>query len=255
MRFSVLGSGSGGNATLVAHAGGALLIDCGLSVRQIERRLAQLEFAPHAIRAVLLTHEHDDHIAGAAALSRKYGIPLLLSHGTRAAAGERLAAAHALELLAPACATAVAGFTVTPVLVPHDAREPCQFIIDDGCRRLGILTDSGHITPHLEREFARLDGLILEFNHDPGLLADSAYPPALKARIAGPFGHLSNAQAVGLLARIDTAGLRHLVAAHLSENNNRVELVAELVRASVPARVEWAIASQHSVLPWRYLDH
>ncbi len=250
MRFSVLGSGSGGNATLVQCGDAALLIDCGLSVRQLERRMALLDFSPAAIAAILITHEHDDHIAGAAALSRKYRIPILTSHGTQAAAVERLADAYGVDYLIPDRSIDFDVFNIQAVLVPHDAREPCQFVITDGAVRFGILTDLGQITPHLLREFAALDALVLEFNHDVELLAGSVYPPFLRERIGGPYGHLSNLQAADMLARLDVSRLRTLVAAHLSEKTNRPALVAEHLREQVPALARWAIAEQHQALPW-----
>lgn len=250
MRFSVLGSGSAGNATLLACGDEALLIDCGLSLRQLERRMALLDFPPAAITAILITHEHADHIASAAALSRKYRIPILTTHGTHAAAVERLACAYGIDYLSADSRIDFGVFNIQAVRVPHDAREPCQFVITDGEWRFGMLTDVGQITPHLLREFAALDALVLEFNHDAALLAASVYPHFLRERIGGPYGHLSNLQAADMLARLDVARLRTLVAAHLSEKTNRPALVAEYLRELAPARARWAIAKQHEILPW-----
>ena len=250
MRFSVLGSGSAGNATLVACGEQGLLIDCGLSVRQIERRLALIDFPPRALTAIVLTHEHDDHLAGAAALSRKYRIPILTTAGTQRAAAARLSTAYGIDNLVADHTINFGPFTLAAVLVPHDAREPCQFVIGDGEWRLGILTDVGQITPHLLREFAGLDALVLEFNHDVRLLANSLYPPSLRARIAGPHGHLSNLQASALLEQLDLSRLHTLVAAHLSEKTNHPALVAACLRARVPAHACWHIAQQHEPLPW-----
>jgi phosphoribosyl 1,2-cyclic phosphodiesterase len=250
MRFSVLGSGSGGNATLVQCGDEALLIDCGLSLRQLERRMALLAFPPAAIAAILITHEHDDHIAGAAAFSRKYSIPVLTSHGTQAAAAERLSTAYGVDYLIADADIDFGVFNIRAVRVPHDAREPCQFVISDGTWRFGILTDVGQITPHLLRSFATLDALVLEFNHDVELLAGSVYPPFLRERIGGPYGHLSNHQALGMLQRLDVSRLRTLVAAHLSEKTNCPKLVAGHLREQVPAHIDWAIANQHQPLPW-----
>ena len=141
-------------------------------------------------------------------------------------------------------------FHIRTVLVPHDAREPCQFVISDGQSRFGMLTDVGHITAHLLREFGGLDALVLEFNHEPALLAASAYPPFLRERIAGPDGHLSNLQASEMLDRLDLSRLRTLVAAHLSEKTNCATLVAERLRAHTPASAQWVIARQREPLPW-----
>ena len=250
MRFSILGSGSGGNATLVACDEHAVLVDCGFSLRQVEQRLRALDFPATSVRALLLTHEHDDHVAGAAAFSRKYQVPLYLTPGTRLAAGDKIAHAHACIEFLPDGEFALGPFSVAPVTVPHDARQPCQFVIGDGLQRLGILTDTGRITPHLVRHFQALDALVLEFNHDLALLAKSAYPASLQARIAGHYGHLSNAQSTALLQRLDHAGLRHVVAAHLSEKTNTVATVEACLREYLAPHVSWGIASQHAAMPW-----
>jgi len=250
MRFSVLGSGSAGNATLVQCGAAALLIDCGLSVRQLERRMALLDVSPEILSAILITHEHDDHIAAAAALSRKYRIPVLTTHGTQAAAVERLDQAYGVDYLIPDRDIDFGVFNIQAVLVPHDAREPCQFVISDGEWRFGMLTDLGQITPHLVPAFGGLDALVLEFNHDPEMLAGSVYPPFLRERIAGPYGHLSNRQACAMLAHLDVSRLRTLVAAHLSEKTNTQALVADCLRQHLPEGARSTIAQQREPLPW-----
>ncbi len=254
MRYASLGSGSAGNALLVEHGAAAVLIDCGLSVRQVEQRSASLGFDPASLTALLVTHEHDDHISGVAALARRFGIPVHLSAGTRRATGERLAILPRVHEFCPEIPFAIGPFTVLPVIVPHDASEPCQFVIATATRRLGVLTDLGHLTPHLERHFTGLDALHLEFNHDPALLERSAYPPGLRARIAGPYGHLSNAQAEQLLRCIDQHQLRWLTAAHLSEKTNTPAHVHACLERVLAGHVEHYIAARALASPWFDLD-
>ena len=149
---------------------------------------------------------------------------------------------------------AIGDIELHPYIVPHDAREPCQFVFSDGARRLGLLTDVGHITAHIEAQLQGCDGLILECNHDRDMLADSAYPASLKARIGGSHGHLDNDAAAALLAGLDTGRLQHIVAAHLSEKTNTPWLARTALGSSLggeTARVE--IASQDSGLLWREL--
>jgi len=229
MRFASLGSGSRGNATLVEAAGTCLLVDCGYSMREFEARCQGLGVDPGAIDALLVTHEHGDHVRGVGPLARKYGLPVWMTHGTwrRARCGEipnlHLFGAHA-------GAFTLGGVRVQPYAVPHDAREPCQFLFSAGGRRLGLLTDVGAITPRIRQCLQGLDALILECNHDPQMLRTGPYPPALQARVGGNYGHLSNGQAAQLLQSIDQARLQRLVLAHLSEKNNHPELAEAAVR-------------------------
>jgi phosphoribosyl 1,2-cyclic phosphodiesterase len=232
MRFCSLGSGSTGNATLVeARNGGTVsrvLIDCGFSLRELERRLARANLSCTDIDAVFVTHEHGDHVGCALTLARRHRIPLWTSRGTWHAIGEPdlpelLHFARDLEPIA------VGDLQLTPYTVPHDAHEPLQLRIDDGAVRLGVLTDTGSITPHLLAQLQGCDALLLECNHDRTLLAKSTYPASLKARIAGRLGHLANDTAAEILAACWHAGLNHLVAAHLSERNNRPELVRSIL--------------------------
>lgn len=227
MRFRSLGSGSTGNATLVeAHSGATssrVLIDCGFSLRELETRLERAGLAIDAIDAVFVTHEHGDHVGCAATLARRHGIDVWMSRGTWRAIGEPELDTK-LHFARDGEAIAIGDLSLVPYTVPHDAAEPLQLRCSDGATHLGVLTDAGSITPHLLEHLQACDALLLECNHDAQLLAQSSYPASLKARIGGRFGHLSNDTAARILAACLHAGLRHLVAAHLSEQNNRPDL-------------------------------
>lgn len=250
MRFASLGSGSRGNATLVEAGETRLLVDCGYALREVERRLDVLGLCGEALTAILVTHEHADHVRGVGPLARRYGIPVWTSPGTA-----RAAAFGALPSLHP-FASHGGGFRVgevevAPLAVPHDAREPCQFVFAAHGRRLGLLTDAGRVTPHIVGSLQHLDALLLECNHDADMLARGPYPPALRARVGGPLGHLSNAQAAGLLRHLDHGRLLHLVAGHLSEKNNHPELAAAaLLAVSAQLGPRLAILRQDSVSGW-----
>jgi len=233
LRFASLGSGSRGNATLVQTADGCLLIDAGLPLTELERRCTALGLSLGKLDAVLVTHEHGDHIRGIQALVRRYQVPVWMTRGTWIGGGlqERVQP----RLIEPnGDEFAVAGIRVQPLPVPHDAREPCQFRLAFGGVSLALVTDLGHPTPHLLQALQGLDALILEANHDPQMLHSGPYPPALQARVGGAYGHLSNAQAMEILAAIDHARLHSLHMAHISEKNNRPELVAEAVARRFP---------------------
>lgn len=248
MRIASLGSGSRGNATLVQHRDTTLLVDNGFSLKQFHRRLQRLGLEPDRIDAVLLTHEHGDHSGGVQRLCTNHGIPLWTTVGTARAALSPEFEFH--SLMAGQCVV-FGDIEVLPVTVPHDANEPLQFVfheVDNG-RRLGVLTDAGHITRHMVEAFDRLDGLLLEFNYDPEMLENGPYPEMLKQRVGGNHGHLSNHQSLELLERIDTRNLVCLIAAHISEKNNHPEIVGQLIRQldGVPEPV---LASQDDGFDW-----
>lgn len=260
MRFASMGSGSEGNGLVIASHDGLrerrVLIDCGFGPRRATERLEALGVPPESLSAILVTHEHSDHIGGVFKLALRHDLPVFITHGTLHAAR---VPDEARPLVRPLCAGdrfEVEGLQVHAVPVPHDAREPVQFIIDDGRCRLGVLTDLGHASPLVERAFAGLDGLVLECNHDPGLLAENPrYPPHLKRRIGGPFGHLANAAAAELLARLDPGRLKRLVAAHLSAHNNRPELARSALAGVLNCRDdEVEVADQAGGLAWRTLS-
>lgn len=249
MRFASLGSGSQGNATLVATDDTLLMIDCGFPLREAEARLEGMGVAAADLDAVLVTHEHGDHSSGVSTLSKRYHIPVYLTHGT--AATGRLSGCHQHVLINAGTSFTVGSIAVRAVPVPHDAREPVQFRLDAGQRSLGILTDLGSVTPHLITSFSGCDGLLLEFNHELDLLMQGPYPAALKRRVAGDFGHLNNQQAGLLLSQLDNSRLRVLVAGHLSQKNNTVEhTLAVLATVAGQHRAEVHVASQESGFGW-----
>lgn len=253
MRFASLGSGSKGNATLVEAGATRVLIDCGFSCAEAEKRLARLSLTPADLDAILVTHEHSDHIAGVARLSRRHGLPVYMTAGTEAVhRGGELAAWHCINSHRR---FSIGELRVEPFPVPHDAREPCQFVFSDGRRRLGLLTDTGSLTAHLLQVLDGLDGLILECNHDPDMLAAGPYPPSLKQRVGGPYGHLSNQQAVDIIKNISTDRMQHLVAAHISEKNNQPDLALGCLAAAVgESRFGILAADQPAGMPWLDLD-
>ena len=251
MRFASLGSGSRGNSLIVDAGDTRLLLDCGFSARSMETRLARLSVLPEEIDGILLTHEHVDHVAGVFRFSARFGIPLYMTHGTHAVMPP-LDVASECRLIDSHARFSIGGVEVTPFPVPHDAREPVQFVISDGLCRLGMLTDCGTITPHVTAMLRGCHVLVLECNHDSDLLAASDYPDRLKRRIAGDFGHLGNAQAASLLRRIDTTALRHVVAAHLSQQNNRPELAKKALAQALDCQEDWiGVASQEDGTGWR----
>ena len=257
MRILSLGSGSKGNATLVESENACLLIDCGFSVVELTRRMALQGRHPEQLSAILVTHEHSDHIRGVFPLARRYALPVYLTPGTLTAARASLVKVNS-ELRLQGIDThldfQIEDITVSPVAVPHDAREPVQFICRKQGKSLGILTDLGSITAHVIEAYRHCDGLLLEANHDRSMLVDGPYPYPLKQRVAGDWGHLNNAQAAGLVARIGTDRLQGVVIGHMSEQNNslaRVKAEMATLLEGVPA-VQYA--SQAKGANWLIVD-
>ncbi|MEW5893313.1 MAG: MBL fold metallo-hydrolase [Pseudomonadota bacterium] len=254
MRFACLGSGSRGNAWLVEAGATRLLVDCGFSARETARRLARLGVAADSIDALLLTHEHADHARGLAGFAARYGSVVWLTHGARTMLQAMDALPGRVREIDSHSVFALGDLEITPVAVPHDAREPVQFVLSDGRRRLGILTDAGHVTAHMEAMFSGCDALAIECNHDVELLRQGSYPPALKARILGRYGHLDNGTAQQLLARLATDRLQHVLAAHLSEENNRPELARRALAGALGCADDWiGVADQERGSDWRQI--
>lgn len=255
IRFASLGSGSRGNALLVQSGRTRLLIDCGFGPRVLSQRLARLGVVPEQIDAVLITHEHSDHVAGVAALAKRYACPVYLSPGTRRALECRSHAIPHLREFDASAAFAIQDFLVRPYAVPHDAAEPTQFVLCAEGLSFGVLTDAGCVTDTMRDALAGCAGLMLEFNHDAAMLANGPYPAYLKARIGGGLGHLENRAASDLLQRLHCGVLQAVLAAHLSETNNHPAHVAHaLGQVLADSAVAWRIASQTEGSDWMVLQ-
>lgn len=254
MRFASLGSGSRGNALLVESGSTLVLLDCGFGIAETERRLERLGVIAESISAVLVTHEHSDHIGGVFRFARRHSIPVWLTHGTLTGAPQKDVVLPEIQLIDGHTRYALGDLEVLPFPVPHDAREPVQYVFSDGDSRLGVLTDAGSLTPHIIEMLDRCDALVLECNHDREMLAASSYPPSLKRRISGRLGHLANDVAASLLDRIDVSRLQHVVAAHLSEQNNRPSLATAALAAALGCAEGWVgVADQERGFDWRQL--
>lgn len=224
LRFRVLGSGSDGNATLVEGGGARVLLDAGLGPRQLADRLQSAGVEASSLDAVLLSHEHGDHARGAAAFSRKWGVPLAATRRTFEAIGCDLAKLPAVVELEPGDSRAFRGLCVRALSVPHDAARPLAFVVATPDGALGHATDLGHLSRGLVAALGACDAVLVESNYDPAMLRDGPYPWSLKERILGPFGHLSNGDAARLLEKGLGEACRLVVLAHLSRRNNHPEL-------------------------------
>lgn len=254
LRFASLGSGSRGNAMVIEARGTRVLLDCGFGLRELTARLARLDLVLDDFAAILVTHEHTDHSAGVFNCARRHNLSVFLTHGTLAASPSNQSELTSLCLIDSHLPFTVGELEIHPFPVPHDAREPVQYIFSDGVHRLGVLTDTGCITPHIIKILSGCDALVLECNHDLEMLANSAYHRALKQRIRGRLGHLDNHASATLLAALDHSHLQHIVAAHLSEQNNTPQLARAALAEVLGCSPEWiGVASQEDGFAWREL--
>jgi len=259
MRFASLGSGSRGNALVVEHDGSTLLIDCGLSFRAVKNGLAGLGLSADDLDAVFITHEHSDHISGLASLLRKSNLDVFMTEGTAYASGWH--DSPGVQFVRDRNVVSYGAFQIEPVIVPHDAREPCQFVVStrsESCsspqRRLGVLTDLGSDSSHIVESYTSCDALVLECNHDTDMLHRGPYPPHLKARVSSDWGHLNNDQSAAFLDRIDTRDLQWLVLAHISEQNNSVELASDTIAQVFPCKQRVLAAKQDGGFDWLTIE-
>jgi phosphoribosyl 1,2-cyclic phosphodiesterase len=256
LRFKSLGSGSSGNAMVIEATGLApfrLLVDCGFGIKHLCTRLGEAGLEADDIHAVFITHEHGDHIGCARALALRHRIPVWMSKGTYAGIGAPdfdglLRFARDTETID------LGGLELTPFKVPHDAREPLQLSCTDGWAKLGVVTDLGHATAHVLAHLKACDALVLECNHDSALLEDSAYPAFLKRRVGGDHGHLSNLAAAAIATEVHHGKLKHLVAAHLSAQNNRPELAQRSISQALDCHArDVVVATARQGTPWLHL--
>jgi len=259
LRFASLASGSQGNCLIVEASASVgrpsrVLIDCGLNLIDTERRLERLGLAPSEISAILVTHEHGDHASGVFDFAAAHRVAVYLTYGTLGAMrqeGKVIDGVRTIQVDGRQ-ALAVGDVQVHPFTVPHDAREPVQYVLTDGASRLGVLTDIGTSTKHVEDCLSRCDALVLECNYDRDMLWAGTYPKWLKQRIGGPFGHLDNRDSERLLAAIDRSRLKHVIAAHLSQQNNRPELARTALARAMGCEESWiGLATQDEGFGWR----
>jgi phosphoribosyl 1,2-cyclic phosphodiesterase len=251
VRFCSLGSGSSGNGLVVEAGRTRVLMDCGFTLQETVRRLERADLAPRDVTAVVVTHEHDDHLGGVARFAKRHAIPVYLTRGTAQWLPEDFPAVL-VRIIDPHTPFAIDDVFVEPFPVPHDAREPVQYVFGDGDARVGAVTDLGCVTQHVVEKLSGCTALVLECNHDLDMLMQGAYPFSLKLRVSGRFGHLCNADAAHLLRAVDRSRLRHLVAAHLSQQNNRPELAVDALCAAAGCERSWVgVACQENGFGWR----
>ncbi len=247
MQFASLGSGSRGNATVIKSADCCVIVDCGFSLTETKRRLAAINICVEQIDALLVTHEHSDHIAGVATLAKRHAIPVYATHGTQ----QKLKLdSQAMQTVCSNSSFTLKDLTVQPTLVPHDAREPVQYTFSANDLKVGVLTDLGSVTPHVLARYQGCDALVVESNHDTDLLRQGPYPAQLKARVGGDWGHLSNAQTADFLRNIDLANLQHLVMAHISDKNNSHRHVQQMLDEFEDQLANCVLADQNCGFGW-----
>jgi len=226
-------------------------MDCGFALADTKARLQRAGLSPAQLAGIVVTHEHDDHMGGVARFALRYAIPVYLTRGS----AQWLPAdfpAVLVRYIDSHTPFAVDGLSVEPFPVPHDAREPVQYVFSDGAARLGVVTDLGTVTQHLVEKLSGCEALVIECNHDLDMLMEGPYPVSLKHRVSGRFGHLSNSDAGQLVAALERSRLRHLIAAHLSQQNNRPELAVRALCAAAGCEPDWVcVATQDEGFAWR----
>lgn len=249
MQTFSLQSGSSGNCIFVEAGGVRLLLDAGISGRQAQQRLTAVGQDPRRVDALIVSHDHSDHVRCAGIYSRKFGIPLYMTHATHAAASRRIGPVSEVRHFTAGETLDLGGMQVHTLATPHDAVDGVAFVVEGEGKRVGVLTDLGHAFAALASCLETLDGVYLESNYDPDMLEEGWYPRPLKERIRGRAGHISNQEAAQLIGQLPDGNLRWLVLAHLSENNNRPEVALETHRAIHGLRVPTYVASRHEPSP------
>lgn len=252
MRFCVLASGSKGNATYIEAGGFRFLVDAGLSCRALEQRMASVGISPQGLDGIFVTHEHVDHVQGLCGFLRKHPTPVFTNEGT-ASAVERKCFQECREIpefsvFESSVPFALGSLTITPVRISHDTAEPVAFTFDDGDRKFGYFTDLGFVSPEVAMAFSGCSAMVLESNHDLGMLRSSGRPYSLVARISGQSGHLSNEQACMAVANAIPDELQTLVLAHLSQECNDPRLALSMMGRTLEhvgrEKVRLTVASQ-----------
>ena len=249
MRIAALGSGSKGNAVLLQSAATTLMIDCGFGLRETEKRLTAIGLVPADINAILVTHEHQDHISGVEPFAARHALPVFMTEGTSRSWKHRGRVEP--SILRAGEPITIGDLKIVPVAVPHDAREPVQFVFSCGELKAGVLTDLGSLTPHVVEAYEGCHALLVEANHDQEMLRNGPYPASLKRRVGGNWGHLNNEQTAEFIARVNTAGsLKNLIVGHISEQNNQIELAEKALASQLDSVEQVLFASQDQPMDW-----
>jgi phosphoribosyl 1,2-cyclic phosphodiesterase len=233
LRFCLLGSGSSGNAVLVRSGDTKILIDNGLSLRQLEARAALVGESIDSVNAVFVTHEHADHVGGLGVLTRRYPIPVYMTHGTQACLPQSLGVLKTVQTFESGATIRIGALSISSFNVPHDAADPVSFVVQSDGAKLGLIGDLGRPSPVVRERLAGSHALILESNYCPTMLKVSSYPAAIRQRIGGGHGHLSNADASKLLAHLMHDALKLVVLTHISQENNTPEEALRIVSSVV----------------------
>ena len=250
MRFASLGSGSKGNATLVETKNTCVMIDCGFSIKDVVRRLECLGKSPQDLNAILVTHEHSDHWKGVIPLAQRYSIDVFVTPGCLRAVGLDVSSYAGINLIESDRCFDIGDLKVHPATVPHDAREPVQFLFFNANHKLGILTDLGSVPPYISHLYGDCDGLIVEANHDINMLEEGSYPRFLKDRVASAWGHLNNDQTASLVADLDQERVQHIVIAHISQANNDLDRVKNSIQSVYGGTGNIYYATQDEGFDW-----
>lgn len=249
MKVISLQSGSNGNCIYVETPGTRLLFDAGISGATAQERLAERGRDIRKVDALIISHDHADHIRSAGIFQRKFGIPLFVTARTLAAAQGRcsLGKLKDVQHFRSGGTVRINGISIHTVPTPHDGEDGSVFVVDDGSRRLGIMTDLGHVFGGLGHVISSLDAVLLESNYDPAMLANGPYPRFLKQRIKGPHGHLSNREAAELIAGACGGRLRWAIIGHLSEQNNSPDVALRTHREILGNTIPLCVASRYAV--------
>jgi phosphoribosyl 1,2-cyclic phosphodiesterase len=242
----ILASGSRGNATFVSSGSTSILIDAGLSGIEIERRLKSKGLSPKDLDAILVSHEHTDHIQGVGVLSRRFNLPVYINSKTQGAAFPQIGKVHDVKNFACGSTFLINDLAIHPFSISHDAEDPVGFTLNQNGTTIGIATDLGIVTAMVKEHLKGCSLLILEANHDEDMLINGPYPWSVKQRVKSRTGHLSNAASKQLLNEIQHDRLKHVILAHLSETNNTPQkAVDEVGKALNPNNVQLDVAVQH----------
>jgi phosphoribosyl 1,2-cyclic phosphodiesterase len=252
LRFASLGSGSSGNATLIGTKQSLIMLDCGFSCKETVSRLQRLNVDPKTIDAIVVTHEHNDHLSGVGTFSRKFNVPVWINYGTFRA--RNIGQLFSLNIFNSHQSFVIKDLQLKPFIVPHDSRESVQFIFSANNKKLAILTDLGHISPYVLSLLKNLHALVIEANHDYDMLWSGSYRHSLKQRVSGKYGHLSNQQAAELVKCLDLNSLQCLIAAHLSSENNTPEkTLATFSQVLNKLPQQFEIANQAGGFGWKHI--